>query len=315
MNRKILIKHVRLIITIILLQYLTYSINLHSRIQLLVLKSCLRPDGFFSGKTLYTKQGFQAVVFNSSTWIFNRKVMQYSAVASYTRTQVTIEAIISRQIEEQTFNIFFACIASTDHVHFKTQTAHSFKYMNVHYKPFIKVLCVYPRYKLSDLSNLIVSVVFLDEYVNLDENSMTLIFAQRPVLYDLSRPVQPAVINCVHNLRGVDDARYARIVNWIDLNIALGVSKLVFYHSDRNKTNVNKLAERYPTRVELIEYNIDAKRACALFEPHGLRNCLDSYGFLFNDEMVFFHERISSNDCKLCIDFKNKVVRFNVVLS
>jgi hypothetical protein len=192
------------------------------------------------------------------------------------------------------------CIASSDNRYFKIRVVHGWSLMNVDHKPFYKIRCIYPLRKFANLSNLFVSVVFLDDYLRNSDNNPIHLFAQRPHMYDFSVPLRRAVINCVHNLRDIDDAvRYTKMLNWIDINIALGVSKFIFYHIERDKTYVNKVLQKYPGRVEFIDYKRDANLTCELLEPRDMRNCIETYGFLFHHTLNNFHERIMTNDCKI----------------
>jgi hypothetical protein len=240
---------------------------------------------------------YSAVVFETHNWVFNKDVMQFSAYAQInSNKQVEIRSVLTFRGAADRNCI---CIASDDNKKFSKKPIESMTNLNYAFKDLYVVKCVFEASEFSNASNIFVSVVRETEFSNTIADTATL-FAHRPKFYEL-KAKELGVTNCVHTLRTIDSTRYKDVLNWLEINIALGVSSMTFYFMDQDDSVLNKILAHHPNFVEVIRYRISTQLACSKLEPHGLKDCAQLYGFIFHESMFNFHERLCTNDCKLNI--------------
>jgi hypothetical protein len=256
-----------------------------------------KPQSFIERILNPVDMGFEAAVFDTNTWVFNKNIMQYSTMAGInSQNEVEIQAII---LSKTPFLNNLKCLVSSNNVQFINTSVRNILKMNDKFWQIYQIKCVFKADMLSNISNMFVSVIDARDYEITDNTNKTKIFAQRPTFYDLNTKKVPGVTNCVHMLRDVGSNRYKKILNWVEINKAIGLSKTTFYHVDHNKTYMDIIRKKYPDFVHVIDYEYDLARVCSKLEAHGLTDCSKTYGIIFEESRFNLHERICTNECKL----------------
>jgi hypothetical protein len=243
----------------------------------------------------YETSKYRAAVFETNTWIFNDEVMQYSTYAqNNSNSSIQIRSIVALSTDKPKK---LACIISEDDKNFFVYPLAKLMVLNNAFHIIYLVECVFLEKDFSNASNIYVAIVEAKNYQTNSGVGETLLFAQRPRFY-LDKK-QSGVTNCVHTLRDVNSARYKDLLNWLEMNIALGFSSMTFYHIDEDKKVLWQILGHHPNFVEVVDYNLNIESICSRLEQHGLKACKEKYEFLFKSHYFNFHERLCTNDCNL----------------
>ena len=152
---------------------------------------------------------------------------------------------------------------------------------------------------------------YQQEQVKFKENralEKPLIFSHRAELYNQKTTRAQSIQNCVHMLRSISETRYISILNWIEINRALGVHDIVFYTIEHNNPYLSRIKEKYPKNIKIIEYEHNISEICANRARYGyaIEECKKEYQFYFEIEQLDYHERVNTNACLMHAKFTHE---------
>ncbi|CAF0873801.1 unnamed protein product [Brachionus calyciflorus] len=179
---------------------------------------------------------------------------------------------------------------------------------------FFRVKCPLKNNNNNNLiKNIYVGTIYNPLYKDL-KNSY-LIFQRPKVFYRDSVKKYP-IINCVHMIRNLDDLKFKKLLNWINIQKQIGYEKVKLYFNDVSKENTTFISKHFKNFVEIIDYDLKNKDICKFYKEQLILNPQDSSlsilkshcermkDLFFNDfqkdySVFNLHERMCTNNCLL----------------
>jgi hypothetical protein len=263
------------------------------------------PRSSRSAKNIIT-HNYDVVESEPNEWIFNGNVLQYSTVAPINPIkQYEIEAIIISKEGNFDMVSFLECflhINSTQSI--KKLVMYNVNVIAKRLFEIFKVKCVIENSDYLAINGQIsVSVVDSRIYNEKQQSSLKnstkqqTLFAHRVKLHPAGKAKEKSIVNCVHMLRNVDEPRFLRILNWIEINKAFGMAKIKFYTIDSENPYLSKIKSKYRKLVEVHYYKMKIEHICVSMIKRGITNCVENYGYFFDEQFFNYHERIATNAC------------------
>jgi hypothetical protein len=273
--------------------------------------------------------------FDADHWVFNFGVSQFSSIISGDRDKViTIESLVffdhSNDYNNLKKNI--RCYTKTDDETMLLAPVELLRIELMHISSFPKSLWrVKCELKQTEHKNQfqVLEVAILDsskydDFLKKFKESKHLVWLQKPRYFNTSIPKRKAVSNCVHMVNHIDELRFSRIQNWLELQRSIGYEKIKFYFYNVNQ----KYHELFHLKfndgfVEIIEYNTSLEHLChwpknllgddpsSELYQYLYKNCLQAHEkhFKMSDGMIYnSHERMNSNDCLLKFKYEYEYI-------
>jgi hypothetical protein len=248
-------------------------------------------------------------VFKSATYLINKNVMQYSVVISHTSLDQPLEVESLCVFKEKAAPQLTRCVFANDTAVFKVKPVKDIFQVEDHYGWILsRVVCKLEpnEYPNSTLAQIYVAVLIEQEYPNLKSDK---IYFQEPKFYNRSIPKLNSILNCVHTLSIDNNARYHNILNWIQINKAMGVGKIQFCSIDYNSSYNPKLEKKFESFVEVIYHEINLTRICANLNDTD-PSCMTTFVRAYNDfyQLHGWYDKVCTNDCFLNYKYVYKYV-------
>jgi hypothetical protein len=250
------------------------------------------------------EQTYTVVAFESSSWIFNKNVLQYSTIMTVNYKQrIEIESIImfnkTREKMIKSLKCFFLIGENIIILQKATELVKIDAFSRNKYILF-KVKCsLEPDKHVGLLDSLYVGVIDLNDLSSSDSIQNATIFVHKPKIFDRLIPKQKKIVNCVHTVYDLSEKRYLKIRNWIQMNKAFGVERIKLCALDFNSPYLMRLKSEFSSLIEINKYQLNLRFICSIMEIFGVVDCFESYFFYFNAAANFnFHEKICTNECK-----------------
>lgn len=237
----------------------------------------------------------------SHKWTINKRVLQYSSIVALNRTnKVRYEAVLL--LERNITNIRdFRCVFALREKIIFSIAVESMTFLESHKHSIYLARCS-TSYRGLYSKKYTLAVVDISEF----ERSGELIMTQRPSVIDASIPKAKSIINCVHQVRNVDELRGKKIRNWIAINREIGQSGIIFYSAEQSQL-LKQIERENKGYVRVIDYQSNVKEIC---ESNflNLPKCMRTYGKFFSQEVFNLHEKISTNDCLTHVKYTHELM-------
>ena len=267
---------------------------------------------------------------NVREWVINGNITQYSAYfltqKNFFSSYQYIEALLVLSFELESnraikIENYLKCLYKTanDDEFNKLDTSSVIKisFMPVKgiNKKLYRVRCRINENLNSDIHDSIqVAIVAENEFEN-NKIPKDYIQYQRTNILKMNKSEESRnrVAHCVHMLRNLDERRTKRLVNWIEQQKAIGISKISIYMYDVSNELVDLLEKRYESSfLKLIKHPVKYEEVCkhqimnAKMYPESsiyknlLNICKNAHNYHFemtNNLVSNTHERINTNDC------------------
>jgi hypothetical protein len=267
-------------------------------------KQMARLDGPKSQAKKLFKHNYQVLEAEPNSWIFNKNIMQYSTIASLNQIQqYEVEAILMFKEDNLDLVTFLECYFHVNNTHFiKRLVQYKVNVIAKRLFQIIKVKCLVDKADYAASNNkLVVSMIdsrAFDKNITSTANSTNkkLLLAHRVKIIIASK-AKSKVMNCVHMLRNIDESRLKKTLNWIEMNKAFGMDKIVFYTVEAENEPVRIIKNKYAKLVAFNHYKTKIEDVCAGLIKLGMAYCVEKYSYFFDVRFFNYHERVTTNAC------------------
>lgn len=201
----------------------------------------------------------QVVVKRSNRWILNGDIAQYSTIAqNRSGKRIVLEALVFFLAKPHSLLEYRRCLVKIKQNDFRLIIPSEILLLEEsNGDSLYKIKCVLAS-SLFVGNNISVAVVDIREILD-----SPIIFLQKPNGIIKQRVKKQAIINCVHTLRNVDQTRYLNIKSWLEINKAIGVSKvrMCFVDSDSN-IFIKNLQIEYSNYVKIVYHGLNSTNIC-----------------------------------------------------
>jgi hypothetical protein len=125
-----------------------------------------------------------------------------------------------------------------------------------------KITCAVRMNSSLVVSYFSVGLIDVRDYKNSLDKSNS-IFTQRPVIYNMSQQIITGVVGIVLSLRNIDSSNLVQTTNWIEMNKAIGISKIKMFTFEYRNPYVQRIKEKFPGFVEIIDFEVNVTKICS----------------------------------------------------
>ena len=251
--------------------------------------------------------------FDSGQFLVNKRILQYATVIS-----ISDEIATKGLLHIESLAFFVGGVANSDtikccirlknelgNVSYIIKKVNGIVFIEKSLAKLYKVDCFLESGELKETKLNDISVALLDErdYKITNQSKMNdlAFFFHRPrVLQRLKNKIKTTV-NCVSPLRGVNDRnRQKSLINWIEINKAIGVGKIFFCLAEyRNNSFMKSLRTNYGEFIDVVEHSVGIEDACKRLEHffNSTKEC--KVGFEQTIEEYSNNEKYCANECLL----------------
>jgi hypothetical protein len=286
------VRPLTILLSLLLLTYYFYDARTAQKLTLIGVFTTNANDSNESQLTDSRRYKFETI--DSSEWIFNDNILQYTTVASLTKQgRVEIEITLRAIVNDLFTNLpSLRCMIRLNKHKVLVRQVHEILQLE---SERVKCLLTKEEYRLVENNRIIVGV--FDERSHYRDSNMT-VHGKEAAFFDRTRPKLAAFKLCSCRINSLNEQLLQNLLLWVEMHQRIGVAEISLYTTDFDDSYWSRVRKKYPEKFVSIQgSHLDSRYYCSKHRDLDETPCANKYNFLFVKDQEPVHQTLMMNHC------------------